>query len=131
MTINDMLSTWSAAEASGDAAALEVLLTDDFAGVGPLGFVLDKQQWIDRFRNGSFTYDSFALDDVEMRRHGDTTTVLALQKAPGAYNGNPTPPVLRISAVVVGADDAAKLASVHSSFVAGTPGAPPIPGQEH
>ena len=40
------LSDWSDAERNGDGAALDTLLTDDFLGVGPLGFVLPKEIWV-------------------------------------------------------------------------------------
>ncbi len=37
-SIQAFLDEWSAAEQAGDTERLEALLTDDFAGVGPLGF---------------------------------------------------------------------------------------------
>jgi hypothetical protein len=49
---------WAVAEQRGDAAFLEGTLTDDFVGVGPLGFMLNKQQWLGRFAGGSPTSPS-------------------------------------------------------------------------
>ena len=42
-SIQAFLDEWSAAEQAGDTERLEALLTDDFAGVGPLGFTLPRQ----------------------------------------------------------------------------------------
>ncbi|MBO0709188.1 MAG: nuclear transport factor 2 family protein, partial [Candidatus Dormibacteraeota bacterium] len=38
--------SWAQAEGRGDANALGPLLADDFLLVGPLGFTLDKQQYL-------------------------------------------------------------------------------------
>ena len=45
---------WIGAELAADVATLDALATDDFHLVGPFGFVLDKQQWLDRYRSGDF-----------------------------------------------------------------------------
>lgn len=58
-TLEQLLAAWSEAEARGDAAALDPLLAAEFRGDGPLGFVLDKQQWLDRHRRGDLTVASF------------------------------------------------------------------------
>jgi ketosteroid isomerase-like protein len=50
--IDDVLTSWVDAERRGDARALDDLLTDDFLGIGPVGFVLPKAAWVDRFENG-------------------------------------------------------------------------------
>src|SRR6266853_1533094 len=85
--IEAFLTEWTAAEQSGDAAALDKLLTDDFTGVGPLGFTLSKQDWLDRHAAGDLTYRTFELADIAVRRYGDTAVVIAKQSAAGAYRG--------------------------------------------
>ena len=47
-TFEEVLRRWCDAEASGDVATLDALLDNDFLGDGPRGFVLGKQQWLDR-----------------------------------------------------------------------------------
>jgi ketosteroid isomerase-like protein len=127
--IEAFLTEWTAAEQSGDAAALDKLLTDDFTGVGPLGFTLSKQDWLDRHAAGDLKYRTFELSDIAVRRYGDAAVVIAQQSAAGAYRGHEVPGDLRVTLVVADASGSPQLASAHMSFIAGTPGAPPIPGR--
>ena len=75
--IEGFLGEWTAAERSGNAAALDKLLADDFTGVGPLGFTLSKQDWLDRHAAGDLKYRTFELADVAVRRYGDAAVVIA------------------------------------------------------
>lgn len=43
---------WADAERRGDTGELEKLIVDEFMLIGPLGFILDRQQWLDRCRSG-------------------------------------------------------------------------------
>ena len=127
--IEALLTEWTAAEQSGDAAALDKLLTEDFTGVGPLGFTLSKQDWLDRHAAGDLKYRTYELSDVAVRRYGDAAVVVAQQSAAGAYRGHEVPGDLRVTLVVADASGSPRLASAHMSFVAGTPGAPPLLGR--
>lgn len=55
--LNTFGQTWANAELRGDGDALNNLLADDFSGVGPLGFLLNKEQWLARFRSGDLKYE--------------------------------------------------------------------------
>lgn len=127
--IEEFLAEWTAAEQSGDAAGLDKLLADDFTGVGPLGFTLSKQDWLDRHAAGDLKYRTFELADTSVRRYGDAAVVIAKQSAAGAYRGHEVPGDLRVTLVVTEASGSRQLASSHMSFIAGTPGAPPVPGR--
>ena len=123
------LSQWSAAERNGDTTALASLLTDDFLGVGPLGFVLAKEAWLERYATGGLKYDSFELEDVQVREHGSAAVVTARLNQHGTVQGHPTPAAAQATLMVVDEPQGKQLAGISLSFVAGTPGAPPVPGQ--
>ena len=130
--IRAALSRWAEAEQAGDPATIGPLLTDDFVGIGPLGFALPKPAWVGRHASGELHYERFSVDDVEVRDHGDTALVTATHTARGDFSGTPLPEALRASLALVrepgDVDGAWRLAGLHLSFIAGTPGAPPIPG---
>jgi len=122
-------SEWARAEQRGDTVALNRELTDDFVGVGPLGFTLSKGEWVARHATGDLTYDAFQLAEVQTRRYGATVVAIAHQTGRGAYRGNPVPTDLRATLVLVQQAGDWRLAGIHMSFIAGTPGAPPLPGR--
>lgn len=126
--IQTFLSQWTSAERSGDKAALSPLLTDDFHGVGPLGFVLPKQAWLDRFAGG-LRYDRFDLDETQVQDYGDAAVVTARLDQPGSVNGHPTPSAARATLLVVDRPQGKQLAGISLTFIAGTEGAPPMPGK--
>jgi len=123
------LSDWRTAELNGDTAALDRYLADDFTGVGPLGFMLTKEDWLARHAACDLRYRTFELDDVRARVYGDAAVVIAHQSGEGSYRGGEVPRDLRATLLLVQQSAAWRLASIHMSFIAGTPGAPPMPGR--
>ena len=126
--IDEFLAEWTVAEQSGDPAALDRLLTDDFLAVGPLGFTLTKREWLDRHAGG-LRYETLGLEEARARRYGDVAVVVARQVGQGTYQGNPVPTAVRASLILVRQPGGWRLAGSHLSFIAGTPGAPPVPGR--
>jgi ketosteroid isomerase-like protein len=126
--ITTFLAQWTNAERDGDADTLATLLTDDFCGVGPLGFILPRPAWLDRYRQG-LTYTQFSLEEVQIRLHGDVGVVTARIAARGTFGGQPLPEALRATLVVASGADEERLVSIHMSFIAGTEGSPSLPGQ--
>ena len=127
ITIDDFLIEWAAAERDGDVATLDRILTDDFAGIGPLGFVLTKPAWLARFQGG-LAYDHFQLEEIQLRKYGNAAVVTGRQIGNGTLGGERLPfETLRSTLTLIHQHDSWQLAAVHMSFVAGTPGAPPLP----
>lgn len=109
--VGGVVEEW-AAEQRGDAAFLGDALAEDFVGVGPLGFMLDKQQWLGRFAGG-LSYESFALEEVAM--------VTGRQKQTGGFQGNDVEGEFRATLVLVERDGRWLLAGWHASPIAGAP----------
>ena len=126
--IDQFLDQWADAERTGDTAVLDTLLTDDFIGVGPLGFTLPKKAWLARYQGGQLTYETFKQDEVQARAHGGSAVVTARQNQRGTAQGHPVPEAARVSLALVDEHGAWRLAGAHLSFIAGTSGAPPVPG---
>src|SRR5437660_9481463 len=64
-----LADAWATAELRGDTAFLENILADDFIGIGPLGFMLTKQEWLTRHQSGDMKYDVHTLDEVRVRAY--------------------------------------------------------------
>ena len=129
--IEEFLTTWAAAEQAGDTATLETQLTDGFSAVGPLGFILIKQAWLARHRHGDLAYQAFSLSEVNARTAGGTAIVTARNNTRGSYQGHPIPEAVRATLILARDTHGWQLAAIHMSFIAGTPGAPPIPGPQN
>src|SRR5215217_4211544 len=85
--ITELGEDWAAAELRGNTSSLRGILADDFIGVGPRGFMLTRDQWLSRHDLGSLRYESFGLDEVEVRLYGDAAVMVCRQSAVGAYEG--------------------------------------------
>ena len=118
--IETLMNDWTEAERTGAASRLEAMLTDDFVGIGPVGFMLPKDAWVGRLGSG-LHYDHLDLDELSSRDYGDTTVVLAHQHASGEARGNPVPPDTRVSFVVVRNADTPRIAGIQYSFLAPPP----------
>jgi hypothetical protein len=122
------LAAWTTAEQAGDTRVLDQLLTAGFYGVGPLGFILPKAAWLARHHDGGLAYTHFGLDQIQAVGHGEVTVVTGRHTSTGTYQGHPVPEAARATLVIVTEHGTRRLAVIHLSFIAGTRGAPPLPG---
>src|SRR3954452_22069612 len=113
--IHELGDRWVAAEIAADTDTLEQLVTDDFRLVGPFGFVLDKEQWLDRYRSGDFSTAAMVWRDVEGREYGDCAVSIGTQSQEASYKGAPSNGDFRVSHVFVRELDAWRIAGIQLS----------------
>lgn len=116
--IDQLEQSWADAELRGDHHLLAGLLADDFAGVGPLGFVLTKQQWLDRYRSGGLVNEAFAWGEASYRVYGDAAIAVGKQTQTASVHGRDASGEFRVTHVFVRSGSAWRLASAHLSLVA-------------
>jgi hypothetical protein len=97
--IHQLVQRWAAAELSGDVQELDELLAADFRAIGPLGFVLDRARWQQRYASGDLVNEAFEITEVEPRRYGSVAVVNAVQTQKSAHRGNPSPGNFRLTLV--------------------------------
>jgi len=121
--VKRLSDAWATAELHGDVAVLERTLTDDFIGIGPLGFMLTRQEWIARHQSRDLQYETFTLDEVKVRVYHEAAILTGRQLQQGAYRGNSIKAQLRTTLVFVLQEGHWRLASLQLSTI-GQP--PPI-----
>ena len=121
--VHDLVKRWATAEQGNDAAALDELLADDFVGVGPLGFVLGRDQWLARFDNG-LENRAFAVEDPQVRDYGTAAVVVGVLAQETSFQGNDNSGRFRLTLVAVRDADRWLLANAHIGMLR-RPGGPP------
>jgi ketosteroid isomerase-like protein len=122
-TIDDLIARWTTAERAGDHASFEDLVADDFLFAGPLGFLLDKTQWLERYRGDHLHYTHFAVEDARTRTYGGVAVVVGVQEQRGDHEGRPVDGRFRLTLVLATADDSTRIVSGHLSPIAAPPAA--------
>lgn len=122
----DRVQKWAAVEQQNDGAALDPLLADDFVGVGPLGFILKRAEWLVRFDNGLRNM-TFAVEDAQVREFGAAAVVIAVLDQQTTFNGRDNSGRFRLTVVAVQHADVWRLAHVHIGNLHNPADGPPIP----
>jgi ketosteroid isomerase-like protein len=103
-TIYEAVQRWQAAELEGDVTELGSLLSDDFVGVRPRGFVLDRDAWLQRYRSGDLKNTSFEITRLSVRRYGDIAIVTGTQIQHSASRGRDASGRFRTTIVLLDSD---------------------------
>jgi ketosteroid isomerase-like protein len=119
--VRRLSQAWARAEVHGDVATLEGLTAADFTLVGPVGFVLDRRQWLDRYRDGTLTTSELAYADVDVRVYGDAAVSVGVHTQKAAFRGSPADGSFRATHVAVRAAEGWRLAGMHLSPIGGPP----------
>ena len=113
---------WAQAEQNADTTALDELAAQDFRLVGPFGFILDRNQWLQRYDTGDLTTISLDWDQVEVREFGDTAIAIGRHTQRATYAGRPADGQFRITHVFVRDADATwRIANIQLSQLAAAP----------
>ncbi|MGP4111711.1 nuclear transport factor 2 family protein [Streptomyces sp. 4N509B] len=117
----ELVGRWADAERRNDADALDALLTPDFLGVGPAGFVLDHDQWLERYRGGDLRNSAFELTEPTVRTFGDSAVVVGVQEQQTSYRGHEAGGRFRTTLVAARPNGSWQVAGWHCSPIAGPP----------
>jgi hypothetical protein len=63
--VREMQARFDRAELTADRDTLRDLIAEDSLSIGPRGFVLDEQQWIDR--HDEFRYEQLRTSEMDAR----------------------------------------------------------------
>lgn len=77
------------AEVSGDVAAMDRLLSDDFVGISVSGELNTKSQQMDRMRSRALVLTELQLSDIKIKLLGQVAVVTGRARAEGMSGGAP------------------------------------------
>jgi len=76
--VEKLEQVWRTAQLTGDVAAMDGLLSDDYVGITMNGQVVTKAQQLDRMRNRNTILTKIELDDVKVKLIGNAAIVAAV-----------------------------------------------------
>lgn len=123
-TTRDVLNLgerWTEAELRGSADLLAPLLAADFRLVGPLGFVLTKEQYLASRSSRDLQHQSLTWDEVEVRAYRDTAIAIGTQAQVSTYQGRDASGRFRVTQILVREQDGWLIAGIHLSPIAQPP----------
>jgi ketosteroid isomerase-like protein len=119
--LNYLDRRWTEAEVDGDTTTLDDLATDDFTLVGPAGFVLNKQQWLERYRGGGLNTRSLRFEEGPTRIYGDAAVTIGRWAQEAEYQDHQVNGEFRVTRLAVRDGSGWRLAGLHLSPIAAAP----------
>ncbi|WP_328405332.1 nuclear transport factor 2 family protein [Nocardia sp. NBC_00403] len=123
--IQELGARWAAAEQRADIAELDLIATADFTLVGPLGFVLDKRQWLARYRVGGLVTKTLIWHDVTVREYGTTAVAVGVHTQEAEFQGTSADGSFRATHIYTHDGARWALAGMHLSPIGAMPFQPP------
>lgn len=117
--LRELERRWAQAEINADVPTLDAIATEDFILVGPAGFVLGKDQWLERYRQGDLLTRSLSFDDTTTRVWGDAAVTIGRHVQQAEYRGHPADGEFRATHIAVRDSSRWLLAGVHLSPIGG------------
>ncbi len=106
---------WAEAERRMDSNALENLIDGDFSLIGPRGFVLNRDQWLNRYKAGDLRNESFDWKVENIKDYGCTAIIEGVQTQKTTYRGQDSSGSFRVSLVAVMDGEESHLAHIQLS----------------
>jgi len=103
---------WASAELRGDTDWLESRLSEAFVGTSSRGFILSKEEWLERHRSGELKHEAFTWDDENVRIYEDAALVTGREIVKGRYRDQQVDGQFRTTQVFVCQDGHWMLAGI-------------------
>lgn len=110
--LRELGRNWAAAELRGDTDSLDRLMSDAFVGTSSRGFMLSKEEWLERHRSGELKHDSFVWNDENVRVYEDAALVTGRETIRGRYRDHQVDGQFRATQVFVQQDGRWMLAGI-------------------
>jgi len=90
---------WRTAQLTGDVAAMDRLLSDDYIGISMTGQVNTKAQQLDRARNHKLVLSRLDLEEMQVKLVGSIAIVTSRAQVEGTNDGTPVMGTFRYTRV--------------------------------
>lgn len=115
--IRQLEAEWADALVKADFAAIDRITSPDWVITTPDGTVTPKAKADADLKAGVWKFESFKVDDLQIRIHGDTAVVFGLETEKSAYKGSDVSGQYRFTDVFVKSNGTWRCVATHMSKV--------------